>query len=157
MHKTIQKVTEDVSHIRFNTAVAALMEYVNHLHKIKTELAPGDSPEMWREYIGVLLRLLAPFAPHITEELWQEFGQEESIHIQPWPVYDQSEIAETMVTIAVQVNGKTRDRITLPAGSSEDDVTTSARKAERVAEELANKEINKTIVVPDKLVNFVAR
>lgn len=157
MHKTIQKVTEDVSHIRFNTAVAALMEYVNHLYKIKTELAPGDSPEMWREYIGVLLRLLAPFAPHITEELWQEFGQEESIHIQPWPVYDQSEIAETMVTIAVQVNGKTRDRITLPAGSSEDDVTTSARKAERVAEELANKEINKTIVVPDKLVNFVAR
>lgn len=155
MHHTIKKVTQDLENMQFNTAIAALMEYVNHLYKLKTELPPGNSPQVWGQYIGALLRLLAPFSPHITEELWQEIGQEESIHIEPWPGYDESEITDTMVTIAVQINGKTRDRITLPAGSNEEEISTQARKAERIAEELANKEINKAIVVPDKLVNFV--
>ncbi len=155
MHKTIKKVTEDVDNVRFNTAIAALMEYVNHLHKLKSDLPPGNSPGVWGECIGALLRLLAPFAPHITEELWHELGQEESIHLELWPSYDESEVVENMVTIAVQINGKVRERLTLPAGSSEEEITDRARQAERTTEELANTEIRKTIVVPDKLVNFV--
>ncbi len=155
MHKTIKKVSEDIENVQFNTAIAALMEYVNHLHKLKTELPPGNSPEAWGIYIGTLLRLLSPFAPHITEELWQELGQEESIHIEPWPVYDETKIAEDMVTIAVQVNGKTRDRITVPADSTEHEIKERARKVERVKNEIANKEITKTIVAPGNLVNFV--
>jgi leucyl-tRNA synthetase len=155
MHQTIKKVTEDTGDIRFNTAIASLMEYVNHLHKLKSELPPGNSPWIWSECVGVLLRLLAPFTPHMSEELWQQIGQEESIHLESWPSYDPSQVAENMVTIPIQINGRVRDRLTLPAGSSEEEITERAHQTDRVSGELANKEITRTVAVVDKLVNFV--
>jgi leucyl-tRNA synthetase len=155
MHQTIKKVSEDTGDIRFNTAIASLMEYVNYLHKLKSELPPGNSPWIWSECVGVLLRLLAPFTPHMSEELWQQIGQEESVHLEPWPSYDPSQVAENMVTIPIQINGRVRDRLTLPAGSSQEEIAERARQTDRVSGELANKEITRTVAVVDKLVNFV--
>lgn len=156
-HRTIKKVTEDIESLQFNTAIAALMEYVNTLYKVKADMPPSFDDPVWSECIGTLLQLLAPFAPHLCEELWSELGNHESIHIQSWPEYEEASMVNELVTLAVQINGKTRDRITITSGASEDEAAHQARQSERVAEALADKEVVKTIVIPDKLVNFVVK
>lgn len=155
MHKTIKKVTEDLEDMRFNTAISSLMEYVNDLYKLKNEFPPHVGNETWAQALSVLLRLLAPLAPHITEELWHQAGNHESIHIDSWPVYEEAKISSDMVDVVVQVNGKVRGTLTLLSGSDDEEVSRQAREVKRVADELEGKEIVKTIVVPDKLVNFV--
>lgn len=153
INKTIKKVSQDLRELSFNTAIAGLMECLNDLYKIKAE-DKFESVE-WQWAVETFLQLLAPFAPHISEELWHEIGQEESIHISKWPEHDEKYLVEDSITIAIQVNGKLRGEVVVPADSSEETVLESAKKVEKVAGYLQDKSIKKSIYVKAKLVNFV--
>ncbi|MBO8092009.1 MAG: leucine--tRNA ligase [Prosthecochloris sp.] len=148
MHKTIRKVSEDTSQLKFNTAIAEMMVYVNELHK---------SGCRNRTAIETLLLLLAPYAPHICEELWLAIGNSESVGTHPYPEFDETLVADNEVTIAVQVNGKLRGTFTAPAGTSREELIDTARNVESVAKFLAGTTINKEIAVPDKLVSFAVK
>ncbi len=148
MHKTIRKVSEDTSQLKFNTAIAEMMVYVNELHK---------SGCRNRTAIETLLLLLAPYAPHICEELWQAIGNSESVGTHPYPEFDETLVADNEVTIAVQVNGKLRGTFTAPAGTSREELIDTARNVESVAKFLAGTTIKKEIAVPDKLVSFAVK
>lgn len=156
-NKTIQKVTEDIRQFGFNTAIASLMELTNTMYKLKVELPFSVSPEIWRTHLEQLLLMLAPLAPHISEELWQAIGQEESIHLQGWPAWDDEFITDELATIVVQVNGKVRANIPVAAGASEAEVVEQARQDANVAKHLKGKQVVKTVFVPDKLINFVVK
>ena len=148
MHKTIKKVTEDIESIKFNTPVAALMEWLNHLsrkEKITVE-----------EYKTFLL-LLAPFAPHITEELWEIIGEFGSIHQQSYPVFDNKYLEEGEASIVVQVNGKIRDILVIgnDVVSDKEVIEKKAKEKEKVNKFLDKKNIKKVIHVPGKIINFV--
>ena len=152
-HRTVKKVDEDLASLSFNTAIAALMECVNDLYKIKAE--DNYESKEWRWSIETLLQLLAPFAPHITEELWQQLGHKESIHLSQWPKYDEKYLVRDTITIAIQVNGKLRGEVESAPDASEDAVVKTAKAHQKVATHLDGKPIRKTIYVPGKLVNFV--
>ena len=153
-HKTIKKVSEDLENLSFNTAVAAMMETVNELYRIKA--AEGYKAHAdWRFMLESLIKLLAPFAPHITEELWQQLGREESVHSGGWPHHDESLIVEEQMTIAVQVNGKVRAEFTVDRAAGKDAIVAAARSQERAKPYLEGKEIKKTVYVPGRLVSFV--
>jgi leucyl-tRNA synthetase len=154
-HQTIRKVTHDLERLRFNTMIAALMEFTNYLTKVKEEGVVGVS--LWNEAIDTLLLLLAPACPHITEELWQQRGHEYSIHNQKWPQWDEALAKEEEITLVVQVNGKLRDRIVVPASITEAEAKEKARESKRVKVHLEGKKIVKTIYVPAKLVNLVVK
>ncbi|MEK7594523.1 MAG: leucine--tRNA ligase [Patescibacteria group bacterium] len=153
IHATIKKVTQDLGDLSFNTAIAALMECVNELYRIKAE-DKYQSVE-WQWGLESLLQLLAPFAPHIAEELWQQMGQDESIHTSEWPTYDEKYLVQDSLIIAVQVNGKLRGEIQVAAGVTEEAVVEAAQANDKVAAHLNDQTIRKTIYVPNKLVNFV--
>lgn len=153
-HKTIKKVTEDMRDMGFNTAIAALMAMTNDLYKIKAESGFADR-ENWQNALQTLVQLLAPFAPHITEELWSDLGQKTSVHTTEWPVWDEKYLVTDSIKIVVQVNGKVRATIEVPAGSSEEQVLEAARQQEKVAANLGDNVIKKSIYVPGRLVNFV--
>ena len=146
MHQTIKKVSEDIETLGFNTAVSALMIYVNELDK------RGD---VSREEFETLLKLLAPFAPHITEELWRDLGHGESIHLAPWPEYDEKKLVALEVTIVVQVNGKVRGSFEVNKSVSEKEIIERAQNLPEAAKWVGDKEVVKTVYVPGKLVNFV--
>ncbi len=154
-HQTIRKVTQDLERIRLNTMVAALMEFTNYLAKLKEAGAVDDA--LWRDSIDILLVLMAPGTPHLTEELWERTGQDYSIHNQSWPQYDDLLAAEEEITLVVQVNGKLRDRITVPAGISEAEARELALASKRVQAYIEGKEIVKLIVAGKGLVNLVVR
>jgi leucyl-tRNA synthetase len=147
IHRTVRKVGEDLEAYRFNTAVAALMKLE---HRIS-----GASGPTRDQGISTLLRLLAPFAPFISEELWARRGGAYSIHRQPWPIYDPALAKYEEVTVVVQVDGKVRDRLTMPAGASEDDAKAAALASDKVQKAIAGRRIVKVIVVPDRLVSIV--
>jgi leucyl-tRNA synthetase len=149
VHKTIRTVTDHIERLRFNTALAALMDQLNFLQK----LAPG---EQGRFAIESYIVLLAPMAPHITEEIWREFGRRESIHLEPWPQFDPDLTHDEVVTVVVQVNGKVRDRLQVDAGATEADVSRIALGSEAVSRHLGGKPPKKVIYVPDKLLSIVA-
>jgi leucyl-tRNA synthetase len=151
-HKAIKKVSDDLQNLSFNTAIAALMETVNDLFKLKA--AKGYSAKEWEFTLKTLVQLTAPFAPHITEELWADLGGEGSVHVSPWPVHDDKYLTSDTLTIVVQVNGKVRANIQVPADASEEDTVKAARSDENVKAHL-EKGVKKTIYVPKKLVNFV--
>ena len=155
IHKTIKKVTEDLASMGFNTAIAALMEYVNELYKIKVELPPHADNSAWREAITVLAQLLAPFAPHIAEELWSEMGCTDSVHVDHWPVWDEKYLLAEVITLVVQINGKVRAHLDMPADSSEEDATKAALEHERIIEHIGVKKPSRVIYVPGRLVNIV--
>ncbi len=117
IHKTIRKATEDMERFRFNTMLAALMEFTNYLAKIEEE--SNVSEATWKEAIKDLLLLLAPSAPHMTEELWTLTGYSYSIHNQQWPQWDEDLAREDEVPLIIQVNGKLRDKVTVPVSISE--------------------------------------
>jgi len=157
MHRTIKEVTEDLEKLRYNTAIAHLMEFVNAL---------SDNRQMITEnHIKSLLLMLAPFAPHMTEELWQKYFLSpksspkslNSIHVSPWPSYDPKYLEEDTVTIIVQVNGKLREtmRLQKTIGYKQQTIEKEARKSEKVAKHLTGKTVRKVIFVPGKLINFV--
>ncbi len=152
-HQIIAKVSQDIEELGLNTAVAALMEYVNSLYKIKAE--DNFNSEEWPKAINDLLLMLAPFAPHIAEELWHEIGNKDTIHTGPWPVHDPKYLLSDFVTIVIQVNGKVRANIELPSASTEEQIVTAAKANPRVKAYLDDKQIKKTVFVPSKLVNFV--
>lgn len=152
INKAIAKVSRDIHEMGFNTAVAALMEYVNTLYKIKAE--DNYAALEWDQALTSLIQLLAPYAPHIAEELWQERGQEGSVHAASWPVHDEQYLVSDSVTMVVQVNGKVRANLSVPAGSTQDAVEELAKADDKVAGYLEGG-IKKTIFVPNKLINFV--
>lgn len=151
-HQTIKKVSADFEAFEFNTIISALMTFTNALYKYR-ETVEGQ-PE-WDEAITTLLKLMAPVTPHVAEELWTRRGGSYSIHTQSWPVFDAAAAAEDQVTLVLQVNGKVRDRITMPAGLSEDDARAAALASDAVKRYLEGKEPQKVIVVPGRLVNVV--
>jgi leucyl-tRNA synthetase len=141
--------------LRFNTMIAALMELTNYLSRLK-ETSPVSSAN-WRSSIENLLLLLAPTAPHMTEELWQRLGHKQSIHNEHWPKWDEALAKEEEITLVVQVNGKLRDRIIVPASTTEVDAKQIAADSTKVKPYLEGKEAVKMIYVPGKLVNIVVR
>jgi leucyl-tRNA synthetase len=146
MHRTVRNVTRDTAQLQFNTAIAFLMEYSNALQQ---RAALGG------QEIRTLLLLLAPYAPYITEELWEQTGGAYSVHQQPWPEADEELAKEQEVSVAVQVNGKTRDVIQLPAGTDEETAVAQARASAKVQRHLDGADIKRTIYVKDRLINFV--
>ena len=152
-HKTIKKVTEDFHRESLNTAVAALMEFVNDLYKFKLE---GFSKD-WRQVLEDLLKMLTPFAPHISSELWQQLGNNNFIEESGWPEWDEEMLKTSEIQIVVQVNGKLRGKIKISAELEKQQILEKAKQEENVAKFLADKEIVKEIVVPGKLINFVVK
>jgi leucyl-tRNA synthetase len=153
-HRVIQKVSHDLEDFGLNTAIAAQMEYVNELYKIKS-VNGFRAKKAWEFALTSLVQLLAPFAPHISDELWEELGHSDSVHISEWPVHDKKYLVSDTLTIVIQVNGKVRATITVPADSSEDDITEKAKTDKKVENHTSGKKIIKTIYVPNKLVNIV--
>ena len=153
-HKTIKKVTTDLGHFSFNTCVAALMELTNTMNRAWESRTA--TPEAWQESVRALLLLLAPLAPHVAEELWERHNLPYSIHNQPWPTWDEALIQDAEVTLIVQVNGKVRDRMSVPAGILEDDAKELALRSDKVRSQLEGKAVRRVIYVPGKLVNVVA-
>jgi len=154
-HQTIRKVTNDLENIHFNTMIAILMELTNHLSKAK-ELG-AITPSCWKWCRDKLLLLLAPTAPHLAEELWERIGHSYSIHNQSWPVWDEELAKDEEITLVVQVNGKLRDRITVPAAITEAEARQIALERQRLKAYLEGKEIINIIYVPGRLVNLVVR
>ena len=147
MHRTIKKVGEDADSLKANTAIAALMTMLNEFY---------DKGVNRAEYMA-FLTLLNPFAPHITEELWQQMGGEGLLSIAPWPVYDEAKTVEDTVEVAVQVNGKLKCTIKLPADCDKQLAIDTALAEEKVQNAVEGKQMVKQIVVPGKIVNLVVR
>ncbi|WP_066636411.1 leucine--tRNA ligase [Desulfolucanica intricata] len=158
-HNTIKRVTEDIEErFNFNTGISAIMELVNGLYHYRDKVAePDRDPAILREAVETLLILLAPFAPHITEELWTGIGHQESVHTRNWPVYDPQALEEDEITIVIQINGKVRDRMAIPANMSKEDMQEHVMQQPRVKELLSGREVRKIIPVPGKLVNIVVK
>jgi leucyl-tRNA synthetase len=150
-NRTVKKVTEDLEGFRFNTAIAALMEQTNYLLAIKGQV--GE--EEWGDALRTFALVLAPFAPHHAEEMWAAMGEPYSVHDQAWPAWDETLIAAEEITLVVQVNGKLRDRIEVPADITEEAATELALSSERVRLHVEGREIRKRIYVPGRLVNLV--
>ena len=154
-HRTIEGVTHDLERFRFNTAIAKLMTLTNEIADAADQAKDADLTEA----ILALVQMLAPSAPFIAEELWQRLGpqQEGSVHMSPWPDADPALVAQETVVMIVQVDGKVRDRIDVPAEISEQRMLEHAKASERVRPYLDGRNIVKTVVVPPKLVNFVVK
>jgi leucyl-tRNA synthetase len=146
LHRTIQRVTDDLDGMRFNTAISAMMEYSNFLTKLETRPRAALRP---------FVLLLAPFAPHLAEELWEVLGHTTTLSYEPWPQYDPALLQADEVEIPVQVNGKLRGKLTVPAGTSEETLKELALKDERVASFVSGKKVVKIIVPKGQLVNIV--
>ncbi|HLB27908.1 MAG TPA: leucine--tRNA ligase [Dehalococcoidales bacterium] len=155
VHQTIRKVTGDIERLRFNTMISALMELTNYLADVKE--AARVSAADWKWAIEKLVLMLAPSVPHLTEELWQQTGHGYSIHNQDWPEWDEALAKDKEITLIVQVNGKLRDRITVPASITEADAKKEAMASEKVKAHLEGVTILKEIYVPGKLVNIVVK
>jgi leucyl-tRNA synthetase len=149
MHKTIRKVGEDIEALRLNTAISAMMIYLN-------ELAKADP--LPREAVETLVRLLHPFAPHLAEELWETLGHEPSLQAVPWPAYDPALCQDEAVTVVVQVNGKVRGRVSLPADATLEQRREAALACPEAQSHLHGKEIVKVVVPPNgTLVSIVVK
>jgi leucyl-tRNA synthetase len=154
-HQTVKKATQDLERIRFNTMIAALMEFTNYLVRLNEEGAVSLS--QWQEAIDTLLLLLAPTVPHLAEELWQQTGHKYSIHNQSWPRWDEELAKEEEITLVVQVNGKLRDRVAVLASITEAEAKKVALQSQRVKAYLEGKEVTNIVYVPGRLVNLVVR
>ena len=155
IHQTIQRVTRDVheERIQLNTGIAGMMELVNLLSDYK----PNSEPQyqVMKEAIETLLTLLHPYTPHMTEELWKELGKKTLLADQPWPSFDSQLAAEELLTVVLQVNGKLRGRIEVPADIGEEEIKKLALDHPKVKEHVGDRPIKKVVVVPKRLVNIV--
>jgi leucyl-tRNA synthetase len=155
VHQTLRRVTRDFENFEFNTIVSSLMELLNEMYKAR-EAGMVGTPE-WEEAKDYYLRMLAPIAPHIAEELWSEvLGKPYSIHAQPWPALDEEAAKEEELIIPVQINGKVRDRISVPADASEEQIQAAALSSEIVQKFLDGKQPKKVIVAQKRLISIVA-
>ena len=154
VHQALESVTRDFENFEFNTIVSTLMELLNEMYRAREQGA--DATPAWAEALEVYLHMMAPVTPHVAEELWVEvFGKPYSIHNQPWPEVDTEAAREDEVTLIVQVNGKLRDRITVPADIGEEDAKQAALASETAARFMEGKQPRKVIYVPGRLVNIV--
>jgi leucyl-tRNA synthetase len=145
-HQTVKKVGEDIEALRFNTAISQLMIFVNEAMKV--EARP-------RRFIESFVLLLAPFAPHVAEELWERFGHTESLAYEPWPTYEESKTIEETVEVVFQVNGKVRSKVQVALGTGEQELEQMALSDTHVRRHVDGKQIARTVVVKNKLVNLV--
>jgi leucyl-tRNA synthetase len=152
-HKTIRRVTDDMEEFAFNTIIAGLMEFTNALQKARP--TPVYGTEAWEEAVETLLLMLAPCCPHIAEELWARTGRPYSIHQQSWPQFDAELAAEETITLVVQINGKLRTRLDVPADISEEAAREAALSDENIQRHIGDKKVRKVIYVPGRLVNIV--
>ena len=148
LHQLVKKAGEDIEAMKFNTAIAAMMEFVNLVYK---------AGALSRDQAGRFVLVLAPLAPHLAEELWAQLGHGESLAREPWPAYDEALIAEATIELAVQVNGKVRGRVSVPADADDAAVLAAALAEPKVAAAVEGKQIVKKIVVPNRLVNLVVK
>jgi len=147
LHKTVSKVVKDIQSFKFNTAISAMMIYVNEAEK------GGITKDSYM----IFLRLLAPFAPHLTEEIWSEFGQENSIHNELYPTVDESLLKDEVITLGVQFNGKLRGTINVPPDASEEYVLTSVQSDQKLAERYRSLTVAKVIYRPGRILNIVGQ
>ncbi|MBI2871732.1 MAG: leucine--tRNA ligase [Chloroflexi bacterium] len=154
-HRTIKRAVTDLERFKFNTALARLMEFTNELQRVWQERAVG--PDAWRDAIRTLLLLLAPVTPHLAEELWEHIGGPYSIHNQPLPSWDEELAKEEEITLVVQVNGRVRDKLTVPADIGEEEATRLALGSPRVQALLNGREVVRAVYVPGRLVNVVVK
>ncbi|MFA6304229.1 MAG: leucine--tRNA ligase [Patescibacteria group bacterium] len=147
LHKTIKKVSEDIEAIHFNTAISAMMIFIND--------ATANPNGVSKEAIDKFLIILSPFAPHLAEELWSVLGHNDSVTRQKWPSYDAKAVVDDEVTIAIQINGKLRDTLLIARGISEKELRTQVENLPNIKKHLAGQEIKKFIYIQDKLVNIV--
>jgi len=147
VHQLNKKISEDLESMKFNTAIASFMEFVNFCQQKKEEAG--------RDVIERMLILLAPFAPHIAEELWKELGNKKSIHLEEWPKYDEKLIKEQKIVLLVQVNGKLRDQLEASPDISEKEAKELAIGRDKIKKWIGGKEIKKIIFVPKRLINIV--
>lgn len=153
-HRTIKKVSQDLEHLHFNTAISSLMALVNDLYKESAEDGMSRTPA-WQFAFDSLTQMIAPFAPHIAEELWLELGHSNSVHISQWPKWNEELIEDETLSIAIQINGKLRGEITIEKNVSKDEVIALAKSESGVAKHLADSEVLKEIYIPGRIVNFV--
>jgi leucyl-tRNA synthetase len=151
-HQTIKKVTSDLEGVDYNTAIAALMGNLNELYKLKTK--DFGRNDVWQFALEAMVALVAPFAPHISEELWQQLGRDGSVHVDSWPQWDDKFLVEDLIKIAVQVNGKVRTTLEMPADATEEDVVKTALADEKVKNHVSG-EPKKIIYIKGKLLSLV--
>ncbi len=147
-HKTIQKVTEDIDAMKFNTAIAALMALMNEIY---------DAGTLTKEELETFIKLLNPFAPHLTEEIWESLGHSDFLSLSAWPTFDAAKTVDDTVEIVVQTNGKLRTTVLCAKTATKDEVLALARAQEKVIAAMDGKTVVKEIYVPGKLVNFVVK
>lgn len=153
VHQTLKRITRDFETFEFNTVISSLMELMNEMYKAREAGAAGS--DEWKEAQELYLKMMAPVAPHITEELWAQLGKPYSIHQQAWPTVDEAAIKEDSIELPVQINGKIRDRITVPAEATEDEIKSAALASETVKKFLEGNEPKKVIVAKGRLVSIV--
>ena len=154
-HRAVKEVTEDFEAFQFNTAVAELMTLQNALAKAKSGGAYGT--DAWDDAVKKMILLLAPIAPHVAEELWERTGGADSVHLQRWPTWNEDALVESTVQMAVQVNGKVRGQIAVPADADEAAILRAAKEDRNVARYLEDARLVREIVVPGRLVNLVVK
>jgi len=154
-HRTVKRVSQDLKDFQFNTMVAALIEYVNELKRLRATPV-AQAPE-WRDALRTLVLLMAPSTPYVAEELWERLGEPFSVHTQQWPVYDEAMTREDVVELVVQVNGRMRDKILLPPDLDEPAALEQVMALDRVREQLTDLKVARVIYVPGRLVNIVAK
>lgn len=153
---TIKRVTDDIEQrFNFNTAVSAIMELVNGLYQYREN--KEQKKDILTQAMNTLIVLLAPFAPHICEELWEALGNSDSVHLQSWPVYNEEYLVSDEIEVVLQINGKLRERITVPSQATGKEMENLALASERVKAAIEGKQIVKVIAVPGKLVNIVVK
>jgi len=156
LNTTIKKVTDDVSgRFSFNTAISSVMELVNELYKYK-ELENINEP-LLKDAVNKLVTVLSPFTPHICEEMWRELGNTQSLTDVSWPEYDENALVQDNIEIIIQVNGKLKEKMSVPNGLDRGALEKAVNENEKVKALLAGKNVVKTVVVPEKLVNFVVK
>ena len=153
VHQTLRKVTRDFETFEFNTIISSLMELMNEMYKAREAGAAGS--DEWKEAQEIYLKMMAPATPHIAEELWAYLGKPYSVHQQSWPVVDESATKEDSIELPVQINGKVRDRVVVPAEATEDEIKSAALASEAVQKFLDGKEPKKVIVANRRLVSIV--
>nr|WP_221261112.1 leucine--tRNA ligase [Anoxybacillus tengchongensis] len=146
-HQTVKKVTEDYEALRFNTAISQLMVFINEAYK---------APVLPKVYMEGFVKLLSPVCPHIAEELWEKLGHNNTIAYEAWPAYDEAKLVEDEVEIVIQVNGKVRAKLHVPADATKEQLEQLAMEDEKIKEQIEGKTVRKVIAVPGKLVNIVA-
>ncbi|MCZ6532051.1 MAG: leucine--tRNA ligase [SAR324 cluster bacterium] len=153
LHQTLKKVTEDFEAFKFNTLIAALMAFRNHLKSARGAL---EGSPAWQEALDTLILMLAPIMPFLSEELWQRRHSGQSVHLQQWPHYDPSLIQTESVTLVIQINGKIKDRLEISAGTDSGELESLALQQPKIQDALKNLTVRKVITVGNKLVNIVA-